>query len=121
MSDNGFAVDTDGLHNQLPGVQDLAARFRDIGKSLEAHLDALGECWGDDPSGKQFSELYATPRKQILEGVGNMGQAVDSLHDGIKTMAVNFGRVEAQNSDMAHGLKGTAVDLPSTPRGKTTK
>ncbi|MEV6024712.1 hypothetical protein [Streptomyces sp. NPDC052036] len=120
MADGEFYVDTDGLRRQLPYVQQLAARFRDIGKSLEGRLGELGECWGDDAIGRQFYEQYATPRKQIIDSTELMGQLVDSMHDGIRTMAVNFERMEDQNIEATKRL-GTSEVHPAEPRVKNTK
>ncbi|MFE4627276.1 WXG100 family type VII secretion target [Streptomyces mirabilis] len=120
MADREFYVDTNGLRNQLPYVQQLAARLRDIGKSLEGRLGELGECWGGDAAGRQFHEQYATPRKQIVDATGQMGGLVDSMHDGIRTMAVNLERMEDQNIEVTRRLKTPEVS-PTEPRVKTPK
>ncbi|MFY4722499.1 WXG100 family type VII secretion target [Streptomyces sp. LaBMicrA B280] len=120
MADGEFYVDTAGLRNQLPYVQQLAARFRDIGKGLEGRLSELGECWGEDATGRQFYEQYATPRKQIIDSTGQMGQLVDSMHDGIRTMAVNLERMEDQNVEATRRLHTSDVP-PTETRVKNTK
>ncbi|MFI9645504.1 WXG100 family type VII secretion target [Streptomyces sp. NPDC052040] len=120
MGNGEFYVDTDGLRNQLPYVQQLAARFRDIGKSLEGRLGELGDCWGDDESGRQFYEQYATPRKQIIDSTGQMGQLVDSMHDGVHTMAVNLERMEDENVEATRRMR-TSETQPVETRVKKTK
>ena len=120
MADGEFYVDTDGLRNQLPYVQQLAARFRDIGTSLEGRLGELGECWGDDATGRQFYSQYATPRTQIIESAGQMGELVDSMHDGIRTMAVNLERMEDQNIEATWRLR-TSTEAKPEMRVKNTK
>ncbi|MFJ8159202.1 WXG100 family type VII secretion target [Streptomyces sp. NPDC094468] len=104
MAEDEFHVDTEGLHRQLPYVQQLAARFRDVGANLEGLLSELGDCWGDDAAGAQFLEQYATPRTQIIDSTGQMGDLVDSMHDGIRTMAGGLDRLEDQNVEEARNL-----------------
>ncbi|MCH0567248.1 WXG100 family type VII secretion target [Streptomyces sp. MUM 2J] len=120
MADGEFYVDTDGLHEQLPYMQQLAARFRDIGKGLEGRLDELGECWGDDAAGRQFYEQYAEPKRQIIESTKQMGDLLDSMHDGIRTMAVHLEGLEDQNIEMTRRLNVSEVH-PTESRVKNTK
>ncbi|MFJ8158965.1 hypothetical protein [Streptomyces sp. NPDC094468] len=114
MAEDEFHVDTDGLHRQLPYVQQLAARFRDAGTHLEGLLGELGECWGDDAAGAQFLEQYRTPHTQIIDTTGQMGDLIDSMHDGIRTMASGLDRLEDQNIKDVQNLHTPQSDLGST-------
>lgn len=97
MSDNSFSVDTEGLNNQIPYMRELAEGFRSVGTSLQATLDALGECWGQDATGQQFFGQYDNPRQEWIEGISGTSDVVDSTADGVRTMAVQFDRLEQRN------------------------
>ncbi|PWI42166.1 hypothetical protein [Streptomyces sp. ICBB 8177] len=120
MADGEFYVDTEGLGEQLPYVQQLAGRFRDVSKTLSDRLDDLGECWGTGPTGQQFYGQYAQPKEQVLDATGQMADVVDSMHDGIQTMAVNLDRMENENIDATRRLS-TGDTPPAETRTKTTE
>jgi hypothetical protein len=109
MSNDSFSADTDGLHEQIPFVQELAANFRAIGTNLQAKLDALGPCWGPDAGGQEFYGQYAEPRDQILEGTSDTGDVLDSTVDGIKTMAVQLAHMEDENEASARQLMPSPI------------
>ena len=97
MADQSFSVDTEGLSEQIPYVQEFAARIRGIGTGLQTTLASLGDCWGDDETGQQFLGQYADPRDQIIGGLHDTGDVVDSTADGVRTMATNYERLEDEN------------------------
>ncbi|QMU77117.1 hypothetical protein GXW83_16775 [Streptacidiphilus sp. PB12-B1b] len=94
---DAFSVDTEGLNNQIPYMQELAEQLRSVGTTLESTLDALGECWGKDAAGQQFFGQYDNPHQEWVQGVGGAGDVVDSTAQGVRTMAVQFDRLEDQN------------------------
>lgn len=104
MADESFSVDTDGLHAQMPYLRELAGRFQSVGTNLEAKLHALGQPWGSDETGRQFYESYAGPHQQILTGISETGEVLESTGDGIETMAKNYQIVEDQNAAAARSL-----------------
>ncbi|MFI6444299.1 WXG100 family type VII secretion target [Kitasatospora sp. NPDC050543] len=119
MSDGSFSVDTDGLHLQMPHLQQLATRFLSLHLNLQARLEGLGECWGDDPAGKEFVEQYANSRDGIIDALGGIGEVVHSTADGVTTMAVNFERLESDNVFSLRNLDGGPHI--TEPKGRTGK
>ncbi len=115
MSD-AFSVNTDGLHEQMPYMQELAMNIRSVGTNLQARLNELGDCWGDDAAGQQFFEQYGNPRDQIVGGVSDVGDVLDSTSQGIDTMAVQFDRLEDQNVSAARQLQTGSPSDDSDPR-----
>ena len=97
MSDGTFSVDTERLDQAAPQMQELAGRIRSIATKLDGRLEALGACWGDDESGRQFLEQYAEPKRQLSSGITGAGNVLDSTVDGVRTMARGFARTEEQN------------------------
>ncbi|ALV31357.1 WXG100 family type VII secretion target [Streptomyces sp. CdTB01] len=107
MSDGTFSVDTERLDRAAPQVQELAARIRSVATKLNGRLEALGPCWGDDESGRQFLEQYAEPKRQLSAGITGAGTVLDSTVDGIRTMAKGFRRTEEQNVETLRAITPT--------------
>jgi len=97
MSDDTFSVNTEGLSEQLPYMQELARSVRAVGTNLQARIGPLEGCWGGDATGQQFFSQYDSPREQIVQGVGDVGDVLDSTTEGVQTMAVQFDRLEEEN------------------------
>ncbi|MCS0606300.1 WXG100 family type VII secretion target [Streptomyces sp. LP11] len=104
MSDGTFSVDTARLDQAAPQMQELAARIRSVATKLDGRLEALGACWGDDESGRQFLEQYAEPKRQLSAGITGAGTVLDSTVDGIRTMAKGFRQTEEQNVETLRAL-----------------
>ncbi|SEL30912.1 hypothetical protein [Streptacidiphilus jiangxiensis] len=122
MGNESFEVNTEGLQNQLPYLRELAARFRGIGTELEAKLGSLGQPWGDDETGQQFLESYDNPHRQILDGISQTGEVLDSTGDGIDTMAKNYRILEEENIAAARTLDtGSGGSDHPTPTHPTTE
>ncbi|MER8184555.1 hypothetical protein [Kitasatospora sp. NPDC094015] len=106
MADHTFSVDPEGLREPLDRVREIASDFHGIGAGLTARLAAIGPCWGDDESGRQFVEVYRGPRDQLLHGFSSMAEVVKQTADGIDTMAKNFRKLEDHNIAHAQTLNG---------------
>jgi uncharacterized protein YukE len=113
MPDSSFSVNTTGLGEQIPYMQDLGEQLRSVGTNLRATLAELGPCWGGDATGNQFLDQYQGPRDQLFEGIDGAGEVVDSTSDGIRTMSVQFDRLEDQNTTAAQQLTSGGSDGPS--------
>jgi hypothetical protein len=118
MPSESFEVDTEGLAKQMPYMRELAARFKAIGTTLGERTAALGEPWGDDETGRQFLEQYDGPHRQILDGIGQVGDVLNSTADGITTMAKNYRILEEQNVEAARTLTtgGGSTEEHGAPR-----
>ncbi|MFJ5521223.1 WXG100 family type VII secretion target [Streptomyces griseoluteus] len=121
MPGEDFYVDTAGLNEALTQVRHLGARLEAVQQGLMSRLEGLGECWGDDEGGRQFLEEYAKPRKQLVEGTASLAKAVESVHEGVRTMAVNLERLEERNIEAARALRGHGIDTPRTSGGKNAR
>lgn len=97
MASEPFSVDTEGLHLQMPYMETLGAHFKSLHADLQARLDGIGDCWGHDATGKEFYSHYADPRDGILDGINGIGDVVINTSVGIKTMSVQFERLEDAN------------------------
>ncbi|WP_371502781.1 hypothetical protein OG871_36740 [Kitasatospora sp. NBC_00374] len=113
MADRTFSVDTEGLREPMLRMREIAADFHGIGAGLTERLAAIGPCWGDDESGRQFYEVYGGPRDQLLLGFTAIGNVVNQTADGIDTMAKNYRRQEDHNIAHAQTLTGNGEHLPT--------
>lgn len=114
MSDGTFSVDTERLEQAVPQMQELAGRIRSIATKLDGRLEALGACWGDDESGRQFLEQYAEPKRQLSAGITGAGNVLDSTVDGVRTMARGFARTEEQNVETLRAVTPAADSVTTS-------
>ncbi len=105
MTGNYFAVDTDALAQASPQVRLLAQRVKRLGFDLDSGLNQLGECWGNDKGGQQFAKQYLKPRTQLVIGCKKGAEVLDSIADGISTLAKGFRKTEEQAIEAAGYLK----------------
>ncbi|MCG7202649.1 WXG100 family type VII secretion target [Streptomyces arenae] len=119
MSDGTFSVDTARLSQSAPQMQELAARIRSVATKLDGRLEALGACWGDDESGRQFLEQYAEPKRQLSEGITGAGHVLDSTVDGIRTMAKGFARTEEANVEALRAVTPTTDSATTGGHGSS--
>lgn len=116
MSGNYFAVDTEALAKAAPEIERLARRVHEVNARLESRVSALGHCWGHDEGGQQFSNQYTRPKTQLLEGLDKASKVLDSMSDGVKTMAKGFVKTEENAVEAASSIK---KNLPKDfPKGK---
>ncbi|MFD8542560.1 WXG100 family type VII secretion target [Streptomyces sp. NPDC059649] len=125
MSDRRFSVNPEGLHNQIPYLQEVTERLRGIGSSLEATLSTLGACWGDDAGGREFLNQYAPSKEKIIKSTADMTEVLHSTGQGIETMAKRFQQLEDENIASVHRLVSPSSPHPSEggthPKAKPTK
>ncbi|MFI9274621.1 WXG100 family type VII secretion target [Kitasatospora sp. NPDC052896] len=104
MGDQTFSVDPEGLREPLARIREIASDFQGIGTGLTSRLAAIGPCWGDDESGRQFYEVYGGPRDELLQGFSAASELVNQTADGIDTMSRNYRALEDQNIAHAQSL-----------------
>lgn len=114
-----FAVDPEGLAKNAPNVRAFSGQLRGVVTRLQSGLASLGECWGDDPMGKAFSSQYLIPRDEMLSGLADAADVLDSTADGLETMAKGFAQTEDQNVANARHLIGTSGDPNTGSAGDT--
>ncbi len=114
---NQISVNTQGLENAVPGIEQLATRFADILSSLSDTLNGLGEPWGTDPSGKDFVKNYSDPNQKVVNGIGDTKKVVESTADGVRTMAEGFAATEEQNQ-ASIDVGGSSSDSKGSPSAR---
>lgn len=110
MAGDYFAVDPEKLAEAAPEVMRLAERVNRVNRLLESKTDSLGECWGQDVGGRQFAQQYLRPKTQLLQGLDKASKVLDSMGDGIQTMAKGYRRTEDQATEAAHDIRKNLND-----------
>ncbi|WP_246256813.1 WXG100 family type VII secretion target [Amycolatopsis anabasis] len=84
---SGFTMDPDAVKTGAgrfgPVVDGLNAAKRE----LESALQAAGECWGGDESGKEFAKDYVPGAQQAVEAFGTLAQGVAGLRKNVESGA----------------------------------
>jgi hypothetical protein len=105
MSGNYFAVDTDALSRAAPEILRLATRVNSVNSMLDSRLSSLGECWGNDENGRRFAKQYVNSKNQLAKGLDSACKVLDSMSDGVSTMAKGFHKTEDEAVDAAGGFR----------------
>lgn len=95
--DEQLSVNTDGLLDAVPAINDLADQFGNVLSNLQDKLGALGQPWGDDKTGQAFLAQYQGPRQKLELALVNTQNVLKSTADGVETMAKGFAATEEQN------------------------
>ncbi|MQY22495.1 hypothetical protein [Nocardia macrotermitis] len=103
-SSEPLEVDTNGLTVAGKNFQSLGVTVQSLVTNLNESLNALGECWGHDHLGKQFSEgengyLKA---KEALIGASGALQSFETMFTMFGDDAVQAGKA-FQNGEDAYG------------------
>jgi len=104
MSGNYLAVDTEALAQAAPEVERLASRVHALTSQLSASLSSLGTCWGNDRTGAEFAKQYVNAKDQQAQALSSASKVLDSMSDGISTMAKGFHKTEEDNASAAADL-----------------
>ncbi|NIL55656.1 WXG100 family type VII secretion target [Salinispora arenicola] len=107
-----FAVDPERLAKSSDRFADLARRLNGAANALQARLAEVGECWGDDPMGQQFGEVYTSNAAAVAEALGGLGEISAGIRDGVTDMSSGFAHTEQVAGDMASGVDTTTGGRP---------
>ena len=103
MSDTVW-VDTERLVRAVPGLTELSHDVAGVYSDLIAELNGLGRCWGDDATGQAFERQYIAPRDELLMGMRDTRDVIDSTGQGILTMVKGYTATEEGNTVAVHGV-----------------
>ncbi|WP_441246576.1 hypothetical protein [Kitasatospora sp. McL0602] len=91
----GFQVDVDQYRSAVSPVLEAADQVTQLATRLSAYLSSAegSSPWGDDESGKQFSEGekgYLKYSKDTQSGLKTLGEGLKGVSDGLKAMADGY-------------------------------
>lgn len=91
MSD-GLEVQARNLYRAAGGFETAATSVGRIFDRLKSRLNAEGNCWGDDETGKAFAENYITKAKanEFKDGGPDIVGGLKKVQKNIETMAKRY-------------------------------
>lgn len=99
-----FSVDPQALTASQPQLAAAASKVGDAIAKLKQVVAAEGECWGGDEIGQNFAKNYTPGATEGMQGIDALSKAVDSLGDGVTSIAAAL-----QNQDAANAAKLKAI------------
>lgn len=113
MAGERLGVNTERLAGSAPAFKTLASRVGTIHTTLESTLAGLGACWGDDETGKGFSDEYVPQAKDAQTAVKEFAEVLSSAGDGVSTLAKGTVRTEQQAIELARSGMSELSDIDS--------
>jgi len=83
-------VDPEKLFAQGERFAAAGATSKQIALRLHNLLASLGDCWGDDETGKAFFKTYGEQRDVLLEGMYGVEGLLEMIAGGLRTMAKKY-------------------------------
>ncbi|OXM71100.1 WXG100 family type VII secretion target [Amycolatopsis vastitatis] len=100
----GFTAEPDAVLRASNGLVTAADGLENALKALQGALDAQGECWGNDDSGKEFAKDYVPGAQGATEGFANLVQGLRGMQQNVaKSMKALSGADEDVTSQLSKG------------------
>ncbi|MBS2533651.1 hypothetical protein KGQ20_12805 [Catenulispora sp. NF23] len=108
-----LSVDTDMINQAMPPIQYVMDQMQSLASGLVDQLKEYNGCWGDDKTGNTFATKYLPLTQQMEDGITSTGDAIKSMHDGVRTTVLGFTQTEDATGDIARNLR--QPQDPATP------
>jgi hypothetical protein len=79
----GYTIDVDAVQAGAAKLSIGADQLEEAAKELQNALQAQGDCWGDDDSGKEFAKDYVPGSQGAIEGFANLVAGLRGLHQTV--------------------------------------
>ena len=100
----GFTAEPDAVLRASNGLVTAADGLENALKALQGALDAQGECWGNDDSGKEFAKDYVPGSQGAVEGFANLAQGLRGMQQNVaKSMEALSGADDQITSQLGKG------------------
>lgn len=100
----GFTAEPDAVLRASQGLKGAADALQDAGKTVQSAVNAQGECWGGDESGKEFAKDYVPGSQGALEGFANLVQGLLGMQSNVEqTMKSYTGADQDLSSQISKG------------------
>lgn len=101
---SGFTAEPDAVLRASTGLVSAADGLENALKTLQAALDAQGECWGGDDSGKEFAKDYVPGSQGAVDGFTNLVQGLRGMQRNVaQSMKALSGADQDVSSQLGKG------------------
>ncbi|MEU8718506.1 hypothetical protein [Streptomyces sp. NPDC048663] len=97
-------VDTEQVRKAIGTLEGIARRLDAAGRGLVDRSNELGDCWGDDKSGKKFHEKYWDPHEDLIDAAVQGAKVLKGATEQVQEMVKVYEQVEQQATGTAAGL-----------------
>jgi hypothetical protein len=101
-------VDTDQIKKALHTLEGIWRSLDKAGRDLVDRSNELGECWGDDKSGKKFREKYWDPHEKAIDAAVQGAKVLKDSVERVQDMVKVYEQVEQRASETAADM-GTGM------------
>jgi uncharacterized protein YukE len=84
---SGYEMDPDAVKTGAGRFGPVADGLADAKSELENALNSIGECWGNDDSGKEFAKDYVPGSKQAVEAFALLAETIRGMRKNIESGA----------------------------------
>jgi uncharacterized protein YukE len=100
----------------------LSEKLRSAGSTLDSALRqlaqtlyAIGQCWGSDAVGHEFSQQYGPGKENLLKGCDELVTVLWDLADRVEQSMTGYEHVETTNTYNAGSPNVPSVTAPTIP------
>ncbi|MGW2637366.1 WXG100 family type VII secretion target [Streptomyces sp. NPDC001348] len=101
-------VDTEQIRQAIGTLEGIWRRLDQAGRDLVDRSNELGDCWGDDKSGKKFHEKYWDPHENAIDAAVQGAKVLKDATEQVQDMVSAYEQVEQNATDTATNL-GTGM------------
>ena len=94
---DGFRVDPAALARHAERFPEFARRADTAHQELRDALDAAGECWGSDATGRGFADSHVTSASETARRLGSLPGRLSGVGDRFAATARGYQQTEEDN------------------------
>jgi uncharacterized protein YukE len=80
---SGYTMDPDAVKDGAGKFGPVADQLDDATTALTNAIHSLGNCWGDDDSGKEFAKDYVPGSQQAVDAFGSLAESIRGMQKNI--------------------------------------
>lgn len=94
----GFTMDPDAVQHGATSFGPAADEMTTAGSTLQNAVNSIGACWGNDDSGKQFSQDYLPAAQNALQAFGQLSQGLQNIQKNLSSIADGTAGTDGTNA-----------------------
>jgi hypothetical protein len=97
-------VDTDQIKKAIGTLESIWSKLDAAGRDLLDRSNELGECWGDDKTGKKFREKYWDPHEKAIDAAVQGAKVLKDATEQVQDMVKAYEQTEQRATEDAENL-----------------